>query len=606
MEAQIDLYYPEEVIERVRDANDIVEVIGQYVQLKKKGGTYFGLCPFHGEKTPSFSVSPAKQMYYCFGCGAGGNVFTFLMEYENYSFSEALKYLAQRANISLPESSGPSDGGYNAGLKEKLLEIHKKAAVFYHEKLKSEKGMQGLEYFKGKRGLSDRTIVHFGLGYSGKNSSELYNYLRSEGYDDNILSETGLVVIEERGAHDRFWNRVMFPIMDVNNRVVGFGGRVMGDGEPKYLNSPETKIFDKSKNLYGLNYARKSRKDHILLCEGYMDVIALHQYGFTNAVASLGTAFNEKHARLLKRYTNKVILTQDSDEAGIRAKLRALPILKEAGISARVLDMSPYKDPDEFLKALGPEAFNDRIMNAKNAFMYEIDILKRGYDLTDPEGKTDFYNAVAEKLCGFTEALERDNYTQTVAKEHFIPYEALKRLVNQKGLTKGLTPSTGMNPARTHEQGLRNAKPKGDTGLLKSERILLTGICERPEIYQSIKGLVEPEDFSDDLYKELAYAIFEGCEKGNLKTAALIDKYSSDEDTRKRVAAILNAKPFMAKELSESEDSEDDEDGSMHKSTEDALKRIRLNALEKKMEKAVESGDAALLQRLIEEKNGII
>ncbi len=584
------MYYPEEIVERVRDANDIVDVIGQYVQLKKKGGTYFGLCPFHGEKTPSFSVSRQKQMYYCFGCGAGGNVFTFLMEYENMSFSDALKHLARRANIELPEGDFKSDG-YNARLRDSLLEIHKKAAVFYHEKLKSEKGRIGLEYFKTKRGLSDRTIVHFGLGYAGKNSGELYSYLKSEGYGDELLSETGLVAIEERGAHDKFWNRVMFPIMDVNNRVIGFGGRVMGDGEPKYLNSPETKIFDKSKNLYGLNFARRSRKDYLLLCEGYMDVIALHQYGFTNAVASLGTAFNEKHARLLKRYTNKVVLTQDSDEAGIRAKLRSLPILRAAGISAKVLDMSPYKDPDEFLKALGPEAFTDRINKAKNSFLYEIDMLKRNYDLTDPEGKTDFYNAVAEKLCGFTEALERDNYTQTVAREHFIPYEDLKRLVNRKGLSMGKQ-RTVPEPERVRE---RREKNKRDTGLLKSERLIIQGLCEHPELTERVRSVIGPEDFGDELYREICGEIIE---KGRgFNPAALIDRYASDEEMRKRVAEVLNKKPFL------SEKDEADED--MLKSLEDAVKKLRLNSIEKDMEAAVDTGDAELLQRLLGLKNQI-
>ena len=551
-------------------------------------------------------------MYYCFGCGAGGNVFTFLMEYENYSFSDALKYLAKRAGIALPEASEKAPGGYDSKLRDSLLEIHKKAAVFYHEKLKSEKGRQGLEYFKGKRQLSDRTITHFGLGYAGKNSSELYSYLKAEGYSDELLRESGLEIIEERGAHDRFWNRVMFPIMDVNNRVVGFGGRVMGDGEPKYLNSPETKIFDKSKNLYGLNFARKSRKDHILLCEGYMDVIALHQYGFTNAVASLGTAFNEKHAKLLKRYTKKVILTQDSDEAGIRAKLRALPILRAEGLSVKVLDMSPYKDPDEFLKALGPEAFEERIRKAKNSFLFEIDVLKKSYDLTDPEGKTDFYNAVAEKLAEFSEALERDNYTRTVARDHFIPYEELKRLVNQKGLKRGLSSDRVSGsygePERMRPPRKREGKGR-DTGLLRSERIVLTGLCEQPELFERISSQLVPEDFTDELYRDIAAEIYKRCGEGNFNPASLIDRYSQDEETKKRVVEIINAKPFIPEKASDGADGVDEEaeeKDSMLKSVEDALRRIRLHSLEQRMNAAVESGDALLLQRLIEEKNGII
>ena len=585
MEAQIDLYYPEEVIERVRDANDIVEVIGQYVQLKKKGGTYFGLCPFHGEKTPSFSVSPAKQMYYCFGCGAGGNVFTFLMEYENYSFSEALKYLAQRANISLPESSGPSDGGYNAGLKEKLLEIHKKAAVFYHEKLKSEKGMQGLEYFKGKRGLSDRTIVHFGLGYSGKNSSELYNYLRSEGYDDNILSETGLVVIEERGAHDRFWNRVMFPIMDVNNRVVGFGGRVMGDGEPKYLNSPETKIFDKSKNLYGLNYARKSRKDHILLCEGYMDVIALHQYGFTNAVASLGTALTAGHASLIKRYVKEVYLTYDSDDAGTRAALRAVPILREAGISARVVRMDPYKDPDEFIKNLGAEEYEKRIQNARNGFMFSLEMLERDYDMASPEGKTEFFREAARRLLAFEDELERNNYIEAVASAYKVSRESLEKLVAKTAVSSGLA-RPAARPKRA--EGTANDKRKED-GILTSQKALLTWMIEDEKLFGKISSYIHPDDFSPGIYRKVAELLYEQYDNGGLNPAGILNHFTEEADHRE-AASLFNTKIRQLKTKEEEE-----------QALKEIILRVKSHSIDERT-RELDPADMAGLQSLMGEK----
>ncbi|MBQ5660970.1 MAG: DNA primase, partial [Lachnospiraceae bacterium] len=282
------MYYPDDVIEEVRTRNDIVDVISQYVNLKKKGANYFGLCPFHNEKSPSFSVSPGKQMYYCFGCGAGGNVITFVMEYENYSFVEAVKMLADRVGITLPEVEYTKEAKAAADLKNTLLEINRLAANYFYYQLKQPHGKIGYDYLK-RRQLTDETIKRFGLGFANKTSNDLYQYMRSKGYSDAILKETGLFFIEERGAHDKFWNRVMFPILDVNNRVIGFGGRVMGEGEPKYLNSPETKLFDKSRNLYGLNYARTSRAKYMLICEGYMDVIALHQAGFTNAVASLGT-----------------------------------------------------------------------------------------------------------------------------------------------------------------------------------------------------------------------------------------------------------------------------------------------------------------------------
>lgn len=371
------MYYPDDIIEEVRSRNDIVDVISQYVSLKKKGANYFGLCPFHNEKSPSFSVSPSKQMYYCFGCGAGGNVITFVMEYENYSFVEAVKYLADRAGITLPEMEDSREAKARRDLKNTLLEINRLAANYFYYQLKQPQGRPGYEYLKNRK-LTDETITHFGLGFANKVPDDLYRYMRSKGYSDSILKETGLFFIEERGSRDKFWNRVMFPILDVNNRVIGFGGRVMGDGEPKYLNSPETKLFDKSRNLFGLNFARKSREKYLLICEGYMDVIAMHQAGFTNAVASLGTAFTAQHAILLKRYTEQAILTYDSDGAGVRAALRAIPILKDAGISVKVLNMKPYKDPDEFIKNLGKEEFQKRIDGAVNSFMFEISVIQIG------------------------------------------------------------------------------------------------------------------------------------------------------------------------------------------------------------------------------------
>lgn len=364
--------YSDELIEEVRSRNDIVDVISQYVRLSKKGSTYFGLCPFHNEKTGSFSVSPNKQMYYCFGCHAGGNVFTFLMQYENYTFGEAMEALAERAGVDLPKQEYTAAQRQEADRRARLLEINKEAAKYFFVLLRGERGKRALDYFK-KRALSDETIHKFGLGYSDQYSDDLYWYLRSKGYDDEILKDSGLVTIDEvRGGHDKFWNRAMFPIMDVHNKVIGFGGRVMGDGEPKYLNSPETKIFDKSRNLYGLNFARATKKPQLLLCEGYMDVIALHQAGFDNAVASLGTALTSGHANLLKRYTKEVYLTYDSDGAGIKAALRAIPILKEVGITTKIINMKPYKDPDEFIKALGAEAYQERIDQAENSFLFEV------------------------------------------------------------------------------------------------------------------------------------------------------------------------------------------------------------------------------------------
>lgn len=542
------MYYPEEVIEEVRTRNDIVDIISGYVKLQKKGSNYFGLCPFHHEKSPSFSVSQSKQMYHCFGCGVSGNVFTFVMEYENYTFREAVELLADRSGVKLPKMEYSKEAKAQADLRAALLEINKMAANYFYYQLKQPQGQQGCQYLMG-RGLTEQTIRRFGLGYSNKTSGDLYQFLRSKGYEDSILKETGLVTIEERGARDKFWNRVMFPIMDVNNRVIGFGGRVMGEGEPKYLNSPETKLFDKSRNLYGLNYARLSREKFILLCEGYMDVIAMHQAGFTNAVASLGTAFTSQHAALLKRYTDQVVLTYDSDGAGVKAALRAIPILKSVGMSVRVLNMRPYKDPDEFIKNLGPEAFRQRIAEARNSFLFEIDTLRQQYSMEDPEQKTAFYNETARKLLEFPEALERDNYIQAVAREYFINYEDLKRLVNQMGSRYG-TALPGTQAAR--ETGISGEiygeKPKTfqkkkdrEEGIRQSERLLLTWLIEDPRLFDKIQGIIGPEDFVKPLYRRAAQMVFEGHENGEVSPAAILNHFIDDEGNYKEVAALFNA-----------------------------------------------------------------
>lgn len=550
------MYYPDEVIEEVRMKNDIVDVISGYVKLQKKGANYFGLCPFHNEKSPSFSVSPGKQMYYCFGCGAGGNVITFLMEYENYTFQEALSSLADRAGVNLPKMEYSREAREQADLRARLLEVNKLAANYFYYQMKQPQGKAAYDYFHLKRGLADETIVHFGLGYSNKTSDDLYRYLKGKGYDDSFLKDTGLVTLEERGGRDKFWNRVMFPIMDVNNRVIGFGGRVMGDGEPKYLNSPETKLFDKSRNLYGLNYARLSREGYLLICEGYLDVISLHQAGFTNAVASLGTAFTSQHANVLKRYTDQVILTYDSDGAGVKAALRAIPILKEVGMSIKVLNMKPYKDPDEFIKNMGAEAFRQRIREAKNSFLFEVDVLRRGYEMDDPEQKTRFYQETARKLLQFGEALERENYLQAVAREQMIPAEELRGLVNRMGMSMGLKAGESLNhsgrvvPQETQEEesggsGLSGSRkprrPDKEDGIRRSQRLLLTWLIETPALFEKIEGIITADDFVENLYHQVAQMVFDGHREGNLNPAAILSRFINDEDQYKEVAALFNA-----------------------------------------------------------------
>lgn len=577
------MYYSDEIIEEVRSKNDIVDVISSYVKLQKKGSSYFGLCPFHNEKSPSFSVSREKQMYYCFGCGAGGNVFTFLMEYENYSFQEALKYLADRAGVDLPEAEYSKEARERADQKAILLEINKVAAQYFYVQLKSPQGAHALSYLKD-RGLSDEMIHSFGLGYSNKYSNDLYQYLKSKGYRDELIVKAGLVTVDERyGVSDKFWNRVMFPIMDSNSRVIGFGGRVMGDAKPKYLNSPETMIFDKSRNLYGLNRARSSRKPYFLLCEGYMDVISLHQAGFSNAVASLGTALTPGHASLIKRYVKEVYLTYDSDEAGTKAALRAMPILKDVGITARIIRMEPYKDPDEFIKHLGAEAFEERIHKARNGFMFGLEVLERDYDLTTPEGKTDFMKEAAKRLTQFDEEIERSNYIEAVAKTYHVGFEELRKLVLKMAVQTGLAKQVE-RPKR-----LDGKSREKEDGHVKSQKILLTWLIEDEGIFNQIRRYITPDDFTGELYKKVAALLYEQYEGQDVNPARIMNHFT-DEEEHREVASLFHTKIRELTTISEQE-----------KALKETIIRVKGHSIDTAA-KNLAPTDIAGLQRLMEAK----
>ena len=583
------MYYPDEVIEEVRSSNNIVDIIGGYVRLQKKGSSYFGLCPFHNEKSPSFSVSPNKQMYYCFGCGAGGNVFTFIMEYENQTFPEAVKILADRAGIALPEAELTEEQKRERNKRQLLLEINKTAANYFYYQLNGDQGQQAREYLENRR-LSKETQIHFGLGYASKYSNDLYLYLKKKGYQDQILKETGLLTYDEkRGAHDKFWNRVMFPIMDVNNRVIGFGGRVMGDGMPKYLNSPETMLFDKSRNLYGLNYARTSRKPYMIICEGYMDVIAMHQACFTNAVASLGTAFTAQHSVLLKRYTQEVRLAYDSDGAGQKAALRAIPILKSAGINVRVIHMDPYKDPDEFIKNLGTEAFQERIDAAESSFMFEISVLEKNYKQSDPEGRASFMKAMARRLLEFPQELERNIYIDAIAGRYGIASEELKRMVNSFGASM----SREQVEAAIYQQQEREEMPakkrvEKEDSVLTAQKFFLTWLIEEPSIYDKTKDYINEDDFVEPLYHHVAALVFEELRAtGQVMPARILNQFE-DVEEQKTAASLFNTRLKT-----------DDDPAVREKALNETVKRIKKNSLELKSRSVREISD---LQKIIKEK----
>ena len=577
------MYYSDELIEEIRKRNDIVDVISGYVRLQKKGSSYFGLCPFHNEKSPSFSVSRQKQMYYCFGCGAGGNVFTFLMEYENFSFVEAVKYLADRAGIALPEREYSKEAKERADLKSSILEINKQAAKYFYVQLKSERGKQAYTYLKN-RGLSDSTITAFGLGYSNKYSDDLYKYLRSRGYSEDLIRQAGLINTDERqGVYDKFWNRVIFPIMDVNSRVIGFGGRVMGDARPKYLNSPETPVFDKSRNLYGLNRARSSRKPYFLLCEGYMDVISLHQAGFTNAVASLGTALTTGHASLIKRYVKEVYLTYDSDEAGTKAALRALPILKDAGISAKIIRMDPYKDPDEFIKNLGKEEYEKRIQNARNGFLFSLEMLEKDYDMSSPEGKTEFFRETAGRLLEFEDELERNNYIEAVASTYKISKESLTKLVARTAVNAGMA-----RPVQRPKKAGGNDKPK-ENGILTSQKALLTWMIESEKVFDCISSYISPDDFTGEIYRRVAELLYEQRKNGELNAARILNHFTEESDHRE-AASLFHTR---IKELKTKEERE--------QALRETILKVKAHRINQKTLE-LDPSDMAGLQHLMEEK----
>ena len=582
------MYYPEDLVEEIRSSSDIVDVISSYIKLDRKGNSFFGLCPFHNEKTPSFSASRHKQMYYCFGCGVGGNVFTFIMSYENFTFVEAIKFLAERNNIKLPEIETSKEAREKADLKSILFEVNKLAAKYFYFQLRNKQGQRAYEYLR-ERQITEEMIVGFGLGYSNQYKDDLFKYLRGEGYSEDVIRQSGLIQTDEKqGNYDKFWNRIMFPIMNTNSKVIGFGGRVMGEGKPKYLNSPETPIFDKSRNLYGINRARISRKDYFLVCEGYFDVIHLHQHGYTNSVATLGTALTYGHANLIKRYVDQVYLTYDSDEAGIKAALRSIPILTDAGLVTRVIDLKPYKDPDDLLNRLGTEEFEKRIKSAKNGFMFGLEILEKEYRLDTPEDKTRFFKEVATRLIAFEDEIERNNYTDAVAGHYKISKDSLHNLVVKTAISQGLAkPATraihsmanNISNNVHHENGTNNGiennrNNKKLQGILNAQKLLLTIMINETSVYEKIKQYIQPEDYTGELYRTVAKLLVWQLEENKVNPSAIVNHFT-DELAHQEVASLFHANM---------KDIETDE--AREQALKEAVIKIKSGSLEKRRQEA--------------------
>ena len=566
------MYYPDEIIEEIRSKVNIVDIIGERVGLKRKGREYWCNCPFHNEKTPSFHVLPDRQMYHCFGCHAGGNVYTFLMQYENYSFNEAVKYLAERTGVSLPEGKY---NGEDSGLRDKkyrLYEVNKTAAAFYHYILtKTQQGELGREYFEG-RGLSAETMGKFALGYASQGGNILYNYLKGKGFDDQTMMDAGLISFSEKyGIKDFFWNRVIIPIVDKNNKVIGFGGRVMGDALPKYINTKETEIYEKRHNLFALNLARRSRRNGFILCEGYMDVISMHQAGFDNAVASLGTAFTEDQANLLKRFTDIAYLAYDSDGAGTMATLKAIAILREYGITQRVIDMKPYKDPDEFIKGLGSDAFEERIRNAIPGRMFEIDSIAKEKNLNDPEEKTTVMHSIGRVIAGIDDSAKRINYLETVCRKYNFDEDAMRSVISRYYCSV-----RDAEAYREREMELRREHKKQDAGdIPEYEAMLLTWFIDDKTLLDKLE--IEEKDFTEGLCRVAFHEMKEQYEQtGEINPAAIVDRYTEVEDQQK-MAKVLNTVPKF-----------ESDDKKSHMIT-DVIKKIKLARIEDEMKKVTDN-----------------
>ena len=519
--------YSDEIIDEIRQSNDIVDVISQYVRLKRSGRNFFGLCPFHNEKSPSFSVSPDKQIFHCFGCGVGGNVFTFLMKIEGISFFEAIQMLAERANIVLPTLENNSDSAKEE-LKAKVYKVNQFTADFYHKNLYLPTAKIAQEYVK-KRKLSNETLKSFQIGFSGK-FDELYRELKKQGFQEREILESGLVNKNERGQYiDRYRNRLMFPICDVRGRVIAFGGRVLDDSKPKYINSPENIVYSKGRNLFGLNVAKKGDLKKILIVEGYMDVISLHQRGITNVVAPLGTALTEQQGWLLRKNAEQIILSFDSDEAGLTAKMRALEILQNMGCDIRILQMDGAKDPDEYIIKYGNARFLNLVDKALSVVEFKVKILKRNLNLENVNDKIKFLNEIAKIISKIDNTMEREVYIEKIAKEYEISKEAIYAEVNKLTYSnqKDEKVLNKQKPILVHR---KNEQPEVSEAVKRRENtilsILLTG---NENLYQIIKQNITIEDFKYTLNKEIAKKVYEELEKGNSNINSILDNMTEEE-----------------------------------------------------------------------------
>ncbi len=529
--------YDSGLIEEIKANTDIVEIISQYVALKRKGRNYFGLCPFHNEKSPSFSVSETKQIFHCFGCGAGGDAIGFLKKIENIEFKEALEILADKAHISLPKLEASEEEQKAMILKEKVYKVNEAAATFFHENLYKSTAKAAQDYVKSRK-LDNATLKKFQIGYSG-NFDDLYKELKQQGFGDEEIFESKLVLISKNGMpNDAFKKRLMFPIKDVKDRVIAFGGRALDDSKPKYINSPDTICYNKGRNLYALDVAKKTEKDFLIMVEGYMDAVSLHQRGIDNAVASLGTALTEKQGRLLKRYKSKIIIGYDSDAAGQGATMRGLEILQNIGFDIRILQLEGAKDPDEFVIKYGSGKFNLYVQNAISLVEFKVKNLQKDLDLKQVNDKIKFLNEVSNIILRVDNKIEKEIYIDKISEQYKISQEAIYAQLNKLAYSNSVGTKTLERQASIKPIEIKSKKETDNSSILKENWIILLLINEGQNVYQKIKNYINPNDFKDEKNRKITEVLYEELEKGDISN--IIGLFEKDDELVSHITYIMS------------------------------------------------------------------
>ena len=528
--------YSEELIDEIRNSNDIVDIISQYVILKRSGRNFFGLCPFHKEKTPSFSVSPDKQIFHCFGCGAGGNVIHFISKIENVDFKESLEILADRAGIKLPTLENNVDSK-RLELKEKVYEINKLVAMYYHETLYKPQAKPAQEYVK-KRKLDNKALKEFCIGYA-ENANVLYKLLKEKGFTEEEILASDLVIKKGNNYVDRFKNRLIFPIQDIRNRFIAFGGRVLDNSLPKYINSPENIVYSKARNLYGLNVAKNTKTRKLIIVEGYMDTVSLHQRGIDNVVASCGTALTEAQGRLLRKYAEKVIISYDSDSAGQVATLRGLEILNNLGCDIRILQMEGAKDPDEYVIKYGNGRFNDLVENAISLVEFKIKVLKKGLNIENTNDKIKFMNEIAKILGGVDNKIEQEIYIDKISSDYNISKEAIYAQINKNEYSNNKGAKI-LESSSIRKPTIKRQEKEINPELEKRENIIISLLIDGgEEVYNKIKDIINPNDFKSEANQKIMRRLYEEFEKGNSNINSLVDMFADDEQVVNALTGVM-------------------------------------------------------------------